>query len=68
MKNHDKNTRIKLKDLAEGSLLVDSKERMWFVEDIIENRIILTPSWGCNHYTKTISIGRKGCLYGFYLY
>lgn len=68
MKNHDENTRIKLKDLAEGSLLVDSKERMWVVEDIIENRIILTPSWGCNHYTKAINIGRKGWLYGFYLY
>lgn len=68
MKNHDENTRIKLKDLAEGSLLVDSKERMWVVEDIIGNRIVLTPSWGRKHYTKSINIGRKGWLYGFYLY
>lgn len=68
MKNHDEKTRIKLRDLAEGALLVDSKERMWVVEDIIENRIVITPAWGRNHYTKAINIGHKGWLYGFYLY
>lgn len=68
MKDHDGRTKIKLKDLAEGSLLVDNRERMWVVEDIIENRIIISPSCGRNHYTKAISIGRKGWLYGFYLY
>ena len=68
MKKHDDKTKIKLKDLAEGSLLIDNKERMWIVKDIIKNRIIISPGWSCNHYTNTISIGRKGCLYGFYLY
>ena len=38
------------------------------VEDIIENRIVITPAWGRNHYTKAINIGHKGWLYGFYLY
>lgn len=68
MKKHDENTRIKLKDLAEGSLLVDNKERTWVVKDIIDNRIILTPTWGRNNYSKAINIGHKGWLYGFYLY
>ena len=60
MKKHDDKTKIKLKDLAEGSLLIDNKERMWIVKDIIKNRIIISPGWSCNHYTNTISIGRKG--------
>ena len=68
MKASNDKTKIKLKDLAEGSLLINKKERMWVVEDIIENRIIISPNWGRNHYTKSISIGRKGWLYGFYLY
>ena len=68
MKSHGENTRIKLKDLAEGYLLVDTKERIWVVEDVIGHRIILSPSWGNTHDTKTINIGRKPWLYGFYLY
>ena len=68
MKSHGENTRIKLQDLAEGCLLVDTKERIWVVEDVIGHRIILSPSWGNAHYTKTINIGRKPWLYGFYLY
>ena len=68
MKSHGENTRIKLKDLAEGCLLVDTKERIWVVEDVIGHRIIRSPSWGNAHYTKTINIGRKPWLYGFYLY
>ena len=68
MKESNEKTKNKLKDLAEGSLLIDNKEHMWVVEDIIENRIIISPSWGRNHYTKAISIGRKGWLYSFYLY
>lgn len=46
MKSHDDNTRIKLKDLAEGCLLVDTKERIWVVEDVVGHRITLSPSWG----------------------
>ena len=68
MKKHDDKTKIKLKDLAEGSLLIDNRDRMWVVEDIIDNRIVISPSWGRNHYTKAINIGHKGWLYGFYLY
>ena len=68
MKSHGENTRIKLTDLAAGCLLVDTKERIWVVEDVIGHRIILSPSWGNAHYTKTINIGRKPWLYCFYLY
>ena len=67
-KRYNKMHPIKLKDLDEGCLLVDKRNHVWLVEDIIENRIILCNAWDRNHYTNTISIGRKGCLYGFYLY
>lgn len=65
---YDASTRIKLKDLAEGSLLVDTRERIWVVEDVVGHRLTLTHIWGRNHYTKVINIGSKGWLYGFYLY
>ena len=68
MKKYDENTRIKLKDLAEGSLLVDTRKRIWVVEDVVGHRLTLSPSWDRNHYTKVINIGSKGWLYGFYLY
>lgn len=69
MKKHkyDARTRIKIKDLAEGSLLVDTRERIWVVEDVVGHRLTLH-IWGRNNYTKVINIGSKGWLYGFYLY
>lgn len=72
-KNKNKNkyqsdTRIKLNDLGEGCVLVDSKGHVWVVEDIIVNRIILSNVWGDTHYTRAINIGRKGYLYGFSLF
>ena len=40
MKSHGENTRIKLKDLAEGCLLVDTKERIWVVMKYMEQIVV----------------------------
>lgn len=67
-KRNNKSDPIRLRDLDEGCLLVDQRNYVWLVEDIIENRIILTSPWGNIRHTRAINIGRKGYLYGFSLF